>query len=72
MMCFKIVNLLKLCDQRNIDLDDLPSEPKNTNFNWTVKFLEMFKSIYKQEKSRYLEPKLHPALMPFVKFLHER
>ena len=52
LMSYKIINLMKICDYHRIDLEG-NQEPKDAHLIWTVKFLEIFKQIYKLEKYKY-------------------
>ena len=72
LLCYKVMNLMQICDQAKTDLDLLMNDPRETHVNWTMKFLEVFKGVYKLEKHRYQDPKMHEALLPFAKFIHNR
>ena len=71
LLSFKVMELVRVLDHAGIDFDESPVS-SHKHLSWTTKFFEIFRHVYKLEKSKYQEPNFVNVIKPLGSFLHER
>jgi len=75
LLCFKVADLINVCDANGFDLDIISSQVCGGFHNhkeWTAQFLNSFESFYKSEKEICGRAKLAKTLEPLARVLIER